>query len=123
MPRRGWPSRHGEPPRSYERHAAYYAALLHERLPALRGAGRPAAWAEINPDMDNLRLAWEWTLTNLRTDLIRQMARSLRSIYEDAGWLREGMLRFEQAARALHAALDTQQGHDRRHFQRRWGRR
>jgi predicted ATPase/DNA-binding CsgD family transcriptional regulator len=100
----------GEPPRSYGRHAAHYAALLHERLPALRGAGRPAAWAEINPDMDNLRLAWEWALTTVRTDLIRQMARSLRSIYEDAGWLREGMQRFEQAARALRAALNAHQG-------------
>ena len=37
-------------------------------------------------------------------------ARSLRSIYEDAGWLREGMLRFEQAARALRAARAAQQG-------------
>jgi predicted ATPase/DNA-binding NarL/FixJ family response regulator/DNA-binding XRE family transcriptional regulator len=100
----------GEPARSREQHAAYYATLLHERLPALRGAGRPAAWAELSPDMDNLRLAWEWALANGRPDLIRRMARSLRSIYEDAGWLREGMTRFEQAVRALRSAAAADHG-------------
>jgi predicted ATPase/DNA-binding CsgD family transcriptional regulator/tetratricopeptide (TPR) repeat protein/DNA-binding XRE family transcriptional regulator len=95
----------GEPARTQERHAAYYAALLHARLPALRGAGRPAAWAEISPDMDNVRQAWEWAVTNVRPHLIHQMARSLRSIYEDAGWLREGMAAFAHAVRALRAEV------------------
>src|SRR5262249_6214111 len=94
----------GEPGRTQARHASYYAGLLHERLSALRGAGRPAAWAEISPDMDNVRLLWEWALLNGRSDLIRQMARSLRSIYEDSGWLREGMAAFAHAAQALRTA-------------------
>ncbi|HET9222412.1 MAG TPA: LuxR C-terminal-related transcriptional regulator, partial [Roseiflexaceae bacterium] len=93
----------GEPARTQERHAAYYAALLHTRLSALRGPGRPAAWAEISSDMDNVRQAWEWAVTSIRPDLLREMARSLRSIYEDAGWLREGMAAFAHAVRALRA--------------------
>jgi predicted ATPase/DNA-binding NarL/FixJ family response regulator/DNA-binding XRE family transcriptional regulator len=95
----------GEPAQTHERHAAYYAALLHARLSALRGVGRPAAWAEISSDMDNVRLAWEWAVTSVRPDLLHQMARSLRSIYEDAGWLREGMAAFAHAVRALRAAI------------------
>jgi predicted ATPase/DNA-binding CsgD family transcriptional regulator/transcriptional regulator with XRE-family HTH domain len=94
-----------EPAQTQERHAAYYAALLHARLSALRGVGRPAAWAEISSDMDNVRLAWEWAVTSARPDLLHQMARSLRSIYEDAGWLREGMAAFAHAVRALRATI------------------
>jgi predicted ATPase/DNA-binding CsgD family transcriptional regulator/transcriptional regulator with XRE-family HTH domain len=94
----------GEPAQTQEQHAAYYAGLLHARLSALRGPERPAAWAEISPDMDNVRLAWEWAIANARPDLLHQMARSLRSIYEDAGWLREGMAAFAHAVQALRAA-------------------
>ncbi|GGO72157.1 ATP-binding protein [Nonomuraea cavernae] len=40
------------------RHAAWYARLLSERAPRLRDHADTAVLDELDPDMDNLRLAW-----------------------------------------------------------------
>jgi predicted ATPase/DNA-binding NarL/FixJ family response regulator/DNA-binding XRE family transcriptional regulator len=82
-------------------HATFYASLLADRLSSLRGINRPTTWAELNPDMDNVRQAWTWSLQHRRLDLIHNMARSLRSIYEDASLFRDGLRYFEQASQVL----------------------
>jgi hypothetical protein len=48
-----------------DRHGAYYCATLQRRESDLKGAGQPAALAEIEADFENVRSAWEWAVSRL----------------------------------------------------------
>ncbi|MCB8983489.1 MAG: protein kinase [Ardenticatenaceae bacterium] len=58
----------------YQRHALYYAQLLADREPQLRGAESEQAAEEIEGAIDNLRAAWRWLLHHRRAaDLLPAM--------------------------------------------------
>jgi len=55
-----------------QRHAAYFANFLHQHTGHLLSQRQPEAVQVIAPELDNIRAAWEWMLTNGRYDLINQ---------------------------------------------------
>jgi predicted ATPase/DNA-binding SARP family transcriptional activator len=85
------------------RHAAYYCAFVQRRAAQLRGGGQWAALSEIDRDLENIRLAWEWALGNNALDLIGQATEGLFQFYDIRSRFQEGETRFQQALTQLQA--------------------
>ncbi|MBA3470364.1 MAG: tetratricopeptide repeat protein [Herpetosiphonaceae bacterium] len=83
------------------RHAAYYCAFLLQRTEQLRGGGQLAALHEIDHELQNIRLAWEWALSNNALDLIEQATEALFQFYDIRSRFQEGETRFQQALMRL----------------------
>jgi predicted ATPase/transcriptional regulator with XRE-family HTH domain/Tfp pilus assembly protein PilF len=87
-----------------DQHSAYYAAWLRDRQDRLKGAGQPAALAEISAEIDNLRLAWDWATERRDIATIRQLLHGFARFYELRSWFQEGTAAFQRTAAALRAA-------------------
>ena len=91
--------------REYEeihiRHSQYFANLLNERGPALKGANRPIVVAELISDLANLRQAWSWASGHLRSKELSQSADTLFWLYESRSNCREGVPLYRQAVQGL----------------------
>lgn len=73
-----------------ERHARYYARFLKDHQNAL---------AEIDSEVDNLRIAWEWHLTSQQIDSIAAFAEDLWIYYQRKGWYQEAISMLVQASK------------------------
>lgn len=72
------------------RHSAYYLSLLEARKPVLQSRRQRDALAELSPETDNIRAAWNEAVSNRRLDLIRRAAWSLWYMYELRTYFQEG---------------------------------
>lgn len=72
------------------RHCAYYIAFLDQRVEALKGGDQKTALDEIGAEIENIRLAIAWAITNKRYTLLSQAIEGFYRYYEIRGWLREG---------------------------------
>lgn len=70
-------------------HARYYAKFLKDHKNAS---------AEIDPEVDNLRIAWEWHLTSQQIDSIAALAEDLWNYYQRKGWFQAAISMLEQAS-------------------------
>lgn len=100
----------GEKDRVREHHGRYYAAFLEQRATNLKGAGQKEALAEIDEEIENMRLAWRWAIEGDHVIEIGRCLEGLASFYDTRGWYQEGEAAFEQAATALHSS--SQAGED-----------
>ena len=75
-------------------HAGFFARVLAETLPVLQTANQSAALRRIEPDLANIRAAWEFALEDRRVDLLGAMGYPLTMVHEMRGTPREavGML-------------------------------
>ncbi|MCE7979898.1 MAG: hypothetical protein DYG89_01790 [Caldilinea sp. CFX5] len=88
------------------RHSAYYAGWLQQREPELKGAKQRDALTAIETEHENVRLAWQWALTQPTVDRIRQALDALCTFYEWQGRHDEGDIS-TQAAIATIEPLNT----------------
>ena len=102
-----------------EAHARHYAGMLTGLRADLRAAGQVAALEQVQRELDNARLAWEWlvdrrdgqTLANCGESLYQFF--SIRSrFFEGAGWFEAAAAALEglEEARGWMAALLSRQG-------------
>ena len=96
----------GEDEAIRQRHAAYYAAFLQSQAEKLKGAGETTALALTTTDMDNIRLAWRWTIAQLNLTELKQAMEVLWLFYEMLGWFLEGKDAFDKAVLMLRAYCD-----------------
>jgi predicted ATPase len=89
------------------RHVAYYAAFLAEREAALRGMSQAQPLAEITPEIDNIRAAWEWALARGRTEDLERILEPLADFCRLHGWYREGETLFLRAEQMLAQSVET----------------
>lgn len=82
-------------------HAAYYAAFLASREALLRGIDRKQVLAEIRAEVDNVRPAWDWAITQGRIDEIEQSLAPLARFCRIRGWYGEGEALFSRAVQRL----------------------
>jgi tetratricopeptide (TPR) repeat protein len=87
-------------------HAAYYAAFLASREAPLRGMDQTLVAAEIRADIDNIRAAWIWAVTQGRLDEIERALPALARFFRIRGWYGEGESLFRQAAGNLAGAQE-----------------
>ena len=83
------------------RHSRYFANLLHERGPALKGSERPIVVSELVSDLANLRQAWHWASGHQRARDLSQAADTLFWLYESRSNCREGVPLYRQAIQGL----------------------
>jgi predicted ATPase len=82
-------------------HATYYAAFLKSREAPLRAMEQRRVLEEIRVEVDNLRTAWDWTVTQGKVGEIEQSLATLARFYQLRGWYREGEALFSRAAQRL----------------------
>jgi predicted ATPase/DNA-binding XRE family transcriptional regulator/Tfp pilus assembly protein PilF len=83
------------------RHSQYFANLLNERGPALKGAARPLVVSELILDLANLRQAWHWASGHQQAKDLSQSADTLFWLYESRSNCREGVPLYRQAVQGL----------------------
>jgi tetratricopeptide (TPR) repeat protein len=65
-----------------KKHAQYYLTLLQAREPVLRSRLQKETLAELRPEMDNLRMAWDFAVASAEVDLLRRAMGSMFYFYE-----------------------------------------
>ena len=85
------------------KHSQYFANLLNERGPALKGAERPMVVSELISDLANLRQAWHWASGHQQAKDLSQSADTLFWLYESRSNCREGVPLYRQAIQSLQA--------------------
>lgn len=83
------------------RHSRYFANLLNERGPSLKGAERPVVVTELISDLANLRQAWHWASVHRRARELSLSADTLFWLYESRSNCREGVPLYRQAVQGL----------------------
>jgi predicted ATPase/transcriptional regulator with XRE-family HTH domain len=83
------------------KHSQYFANLLNERGPALKGAERPSVVSELISDLANLRQAWHWASGHQQAKDLSQSADTLFWLYESRSNCREGVPLYRQAVQGL----------------------
>ena len=83
------------------RHSRYFANLLNERGPSLKGAERPLVVSELISELANLRQAWHWASAQQQAKDLSQSADTLFWLYESRSNCREGVPLYRQAIQGL----------------------
>ncbi|MBI1256407.1 MAG: tetratricopeptide repeat protein [Chloroflexi bacterium] len=87
--------------RIHELHAAYYMGFLHERDNDLNGGRQREACSEIEAEIDNIRVAWSWSVEHGRTEVIDQAVHPFFLFFFFQSRSLEGIGAFEKAAQML----------------------
>ncbi len=97
--------------RTLARHADYFASWLRQQEIHLQGPRLQEALTQINAEIDNLRLAWDWMVAHRQISNLRQSLVSLFVLHDIRNWIRQGAALFEQAVMALqpHEKVDGQE--------------
>ncbi len=91
----------GQPAAVADRHCSHYAAFLQRRESPLTASGQKLALDEIEEELENVRAAWQWAVSQRKLAQVGQAMNSLFLLYDTRSRFREGKQAFEQAAEAL----------------------
>ncbi|HLF89584.1 MAG TPA: protein kinase, partial [Anaerolineales bacterium] len=69
------------------RHCTFFAAFLHQREDALKGGDQKTAIDEIGVEIENIRSAVNWAISNRRYTALSQAIEGFYRYYEIRGWL------------------------------------
>jgi predicted ATPase/DNA-binding SARP family transcriptional activator len=78
-------------------HARYYAVLLEQQEPRLKGASQKQALLELTLESDNMRQAWQWAVSQGYAHEIEQSLESLYDFYDIRCWFQAGIALFTLA--------------------------
>lgn len=79
------------------RHAGFFAEFLHQREVDLRSKRQIQAQTEIGSEMQNVRTAWLWAVSQGDEGLLHRLMHGLYLYYEARSWFDEGARVFQQA--------------------------
>lgn len=79
------------------RHGEYYSGLLHHWEPQLTTSLQSKALQIITEELDNIRMAWSWSLSAQRWDVLSHMIEGLYRFYDTTYLHDEGMNVFQVA--------------------------
>jgi predicted ATPase/DNA-binding CsgD family transcriptional regulator len=97
--------------RVYDLHCAYYADFLNKRRADVLGGRQKEVKADIEADLENIRLAWQWAIELVKVEEIQKSALSLVLFYQVTSRYSEGVTTYEKAAANLDMAKPAgQQG-------------
>ncbi|HMR63605.1 MAG TPA: BTAD domain-containing putative transcriptional regulator, partial [Anaerolineae bacterium] len=83
------------------RHAEMFALFLKNQQASLENQHQVEALAAVTTELDNVRVAWDWAITQHRFELIRAAVDSVWVFYEIKNWFQEGEEMFRRAVAAL----------------------
>lgn len=73
------------------RHSEYYLTAFSRADARMRSPAQREMLAEWTAEMHNLRVAWNWAITQSEFGLIEETLRAFAMLYETRGWYREGL--------------------------------
>jgi predicted ATPase len=94
----------GEAPKIPEAHATFFAHFLSSLWEDLKGQRQVGALADIQPEYENVRVAWRWLVEHQRSRELGEAASSLWFYLEISSNPYEGIDLFGQAVESLRAA-------------------
>jgi predicted ATPase/DNA-binding CsgD family transcriptional regulator len=86
-----------------EEHATYYATFMQERWEHLKDSRQIVALAEIDADIENVRTAWRYRVSQANAPQMRMFINSFWLVYWVRGWNHAADELFEEAVEALDA--------------------
>jgi predicted ATPase/DNA-binding SARP family transcriptional activator/Tfp pilus assembly protein PilF len=99
-------------PQAYEearsRHARYFTVFLAQRVEQLQGEGQKQAMAEITPEIENARQAWQTAIALGQAGWAAQSLDGLYHFYDMRGWAKEGLALFALAIDRWRGDLDQE---------------
>lgn len=90
-----------------ERHSNYYVSLLAQWESQIRGPAQAAVLAEMELELEDVRLAWQRMATRQQVGSMKKALHSLLDFYELRARFREGAALFGEAVAALQTAGGT----------------
>lgn len=90
------------------RHCAFFTQFIQQRSKSIK-QGRQSL-DDIDQEIDNIRAAWQWALTNNQTNFLAQSARTLQTYYALKGYMVEAHAVFQQAADHIKRLRSEQPG-------------
>lgn len=100
-----------------ERHSAYYLNFLRSHEQALRGSELQIALEEITVALDNIRMAWEWSVSQAKIEQIEMSIKAFAEVFRYRGSIHEGALHFRLALERLESYLPEGEQNKRYHAQ------
>lgn len=88
-----------------KKHAEYYLNLLAAREPALRSIYQKETLAELRPEIDNFRAAWDIAVANGKIELIRHTTGPLYYFYELHQYFQEAATLYQRGIEMVRARL------------------
>jgi predicted ATPase/DNA-binding SARP family transcriptional activator/Tfp pilus assembly protein PilF len=88
-----------------DRHSEYYAEFLYQRAEHLKGERLKEALAEINVEIENVRVAWQYAVARSKASALEKSLVSLLRFYERRSLFQEGLAVFGRAATSLEATF------------------
>jgi predicted ATPase len=88
-----------------ERLSVYYLDLLAEKDAKLRSHQQRETVTELSGEMDNIRLAWDWSMAAQRFMPLYRASATLMYLFTLRNWFKEGEVTFQKTAEALRASL------------------
>jgi DNA-binding SARP family transcriptional activator/predicted ATPase/Tfp pilus assembly protein PilF len=91
----------------WQRYSTYFLKFIYQQEGPLRGSAPQQAIAALRADLDNIRQAWLWAMTEGSATLLEQAAGGLARFFDLTGLSAEGESMFEQATAYLrkHVAI------------------
>lgn len=83
------------------RHGRYFADLMQQWEPHLKGRHQIETLAVISTDIENIRRAWEWATSERDTLILNKVLASLAMFYEMRSYFEEGLTTFRDADQAF----------------------
>ncbi len=88
-------------------HCDYFTTLLKQILPRLKSAEQNFILSELDAEVDNLRLAWDWAVRQGDVAGLQRAAFGLFLYYLCRNWMGEGAELLHQAAEVLEARIGS----------------
>jgi len=88
-----------------ERHSLYYLGLLEEQGVKLQSHQQKEAVAKLTDDMDNIRVAWDWSIANHEFIRLYHLSPRLMHLFEVQNLSKEAEITFRKTADSLQASI------------------
>jgi DNA-binding SARP family transcriptional activator/predicted ATPase len=88
-----------------ELHSLYYLGLLEAKDTKLRSLQQKEILAELTAEIDNIRAAWDWSVTHQEIVALSRTSATLWYLFELHNWYKEGEVTFWKCAEALQADI------------------
>lgn len=88
-----------------EQHSLYYLSLLEEKDVQLRGRDQHNTLLELTRETDNIRAAWDWSVSNQRFTPLHRVSFTVCYMFALHNWFAEGEVTFWNASQALQTHL------------------
>ncbi|MEZ4712665.1 MAG: BTAD domain-containing putative transcriptional regulator [Caldilineaceae bacterium] len=82
--------------KTQEQHHQFYATYLEARRAAVEEIPNPAALTELSQEVENLRAAWAWLVTQSDLQKLAFYLNGLWSFYQQMGWYKEAIYLLRQ---------------------------